>query len=778
MSRETDSSSSGPQGRGGAAYPSGTPPYGPPGGDRGRGGDRTPQGAPWQQGAEPEAEEPPAEESPETQTTLTTRIRINIPGSRPIPPVVMRTPVGEGDNAEAGGPSSPIGGRKSPGTSGGSGPSGAPAGAPSGGSATGSQGAPRSAPAPAADAPAEKTSDWFAPRKPAQPTGGSAGGPGGALGGPGGAPGSAGAAGGAPAPSAPSAPPPSAPGGPSAGGTRGDLPYFSESGEGPGRGPGGPGGHGAPGGPGGSGGQARPGGPSGGPGGRGPGGGGGGAPGPGGAPGIGGAPGDQGTDNPLARSSLFGPGPGGSTAPGRPGPSGPAGPSGPTGGPATGDGPVLPAAFQKSAGAGNGISAGPSGPAAPAAADDTAVLTPQSGDGPPPGGRHVSGDTLTSGIPVVPSGPQAEPGFPGPSAPQSRHTPPVLPDPPAPRGRHSGGDHGESDAYADEPTSAAPENARKGRNKLVLIGAGVVVLGGLAYGAGLLMNHSDVPKGTTVLGVDIGGGTRDEAVQKLDAAIAKRADLSLQLAVDGDKATLKPSQAGLTVDTQETVRQAAGSDYNPVSVIGSLFGAERVVDPVMPTDEEKLRDALERVAGTSGSAAEATIKFLPGKAVPSYGKSGKQLNPEGSVAAVEAAYRTQVETGSTEPVQLPVSAADPNVPKAEVDRMMKEFATPAMSGLITVRTDAAHTVSFSPEKSIYKFVSVVPSEDRTRLVPYYDREALKELYGGAFDDVQLTMADGSKKPVTPALVAQAVNRALVGKTPAERIVQIGPQQQN
>ncbi|HET6358218.1 MAG TPA: hypothetical protein VFG16_29110, partial [Streptomyces sp.] len=28
LSRETDSSSSGPQGRGGAAYPSGTPPYG------------------------------------------------------------------------------------------------------------------------------------------------------------------------------------------------------------------------------------------------------------------------------------------------------------------------------------------------------------------------------------------------------------------------------------------------------------------------------------------------------------------------------------------------------------------------------------------------------------------------------------------------------------------------------------------------------------------------------------------------------------------------------
>ncbi|MFD0430350.1 hypothetical protein ACFQ60_31250 [Streptomyces zhihengii] len=52
---------------------------------------------------------------------------------------------------------------------------------------------------------------------------------------------------------------------------------------------------------------------------------------------------------------------------------------------------------------------------------------------------------------------------------------------------------------------------------------GVFGLLGVAYGAGLLLNHSDVPKSTTVLGVDIGGGTRDEAVNKLDAAFGKRA---------------------------------------------------------------------------------------------------------------------------------------------------------------------------------------------------------------------------------------------------------------
>ncbi|NEE52246.1 hypothetical protein G3M55_47555, partial [Streptomyces sp. SID8455] len=89
MSRETDSSSSGPQGRDNTAYPSGTPPYGASaaGGADERGPAAADRG---------DAER-------KTETTLTTRIRINIPGSRPIPPVVMRTPVAEKDaDAETG----------------------------------------------------------------------------------------------------------------------------------------------------------------------------------------------------------------------------------------------------------------------------------------------------------------------------------------------------------------------------------------------------------------------------------------------------------------------------------------------------------------------------------------------------------------------------------------------------------------------------------------------------------------------------------------------------
>ncbi|MGW4700336.1 hypothetical protein ACWEP1_08340, partial [Streptomyces sp. NPDC004285] len=84
--RETDSSSSGAQGRGGAAYPSGTPPYG---------SRQYPSLHPTQDAPEETAGASAPPEEPKTETTLTTRIRINIPGSRPIPPVVVRKTVNE-----------------------------------------------------------------------------------------------------------------------------------------------------------------------------------------------------------------------------------------------------------------------------------------------------------------------------------------------------------------------------------------------------------------------------------------------------------------------------------------------------------------------------------------------------------------------------------------------------------------------------------------------------------------------------------------------------------
>ncbi|MFE1339390.1 hypothetical protein ACFW6K_17125 [Streptomyces sp. NPDC058733] len=778
MSRETDTPSSGPKGRGGAAYPSGTPPYGTPtasgdGTDAGRAGTRP--------------------EEKKTETTLTTRIRINIPGSRPIPPVVVRKPVGDGDAAETEG-AEPV----------------------SGGAA---------ASAPAAEAPAESapqteerpTSDWFAPRKSAAPKGGQAAAAGngangsggsGASGVPGTSGGSAAGASGVPgasgAPGANGAQGTARPGSGRPGGVVGSMSVPGGSRPGGANGSGRPGanGSGRPGGTNGSGLPGATGGPV--------------APGHGGGTGsfdvtealaagpLGGSarssdadaptrddlpyfsePGDDrhdfdtpgGPAGPGAPGGPGGPGrpggPGGSTGfdgpngPGAPGGRGPQGPSGPTGGPVTGDGPVLPPVPGAAGPGPGGTPPGVPGTWAPGTtpgaglSDDTAILTPQKPAPEPPGGGYgghghdnVSGHTVTSGIPVVPPGDRGTGPFgAGPDGPAA-HTPPKLPEPVA----------------QNVPASRPPK--KKGRRKLPLLVGGVVVLAAGVYGAGLLMNHSDVPKGTTVLGVDIGGGTRDEAVKKLDAVLGGRVNQPLKLSVDGSTVALKPDQAGLHFDEDATVAAAARSDYNPVSVIGSLFGQQRPVDPVMPVDEEKLQAALQNAAGGSGAMTDGTIRFESGKAVAVYGKPGKGIDVDRSKQAVEQAYRTQVETGAATPVRVPTTNRQPTVSNAEVDRMMKEFAEPAMSAKVTVMTDAAHKVAFSPQKSLWKFLRVKAVGGK--LVDSYDEAALKELYGKTFDGVLIARANGQKTPVTVQDVYGALRLALKSTSNRVAVIETDP----
>ncbi|MFE2677284.1 hypothetical protein ACFXEZ_26095, partial [Streptomyces hygroscopicus] len=324
------------------------------------------------------------------------------------------------------------------------------------------------------------------------------------------------------------------------------------------------------------------------------------------------------------------------------------------------------------------------------------------------------------------------------------------------------------------PAASAPKAGKprkKGRSKAVMAVGLLVVLAGGAYVAGLVMNHADVPNGTTVLGVDIGGTSKETAVDKLDTALGKRTTAPLTVSVDGQQKEIKPSVAGLALDTEATVRNVAGRDYNPVTVIGSLFGGTHEADPTVTVDEEKLRDALERLAGNSGTAREGGITFTAGRAVPVYGKEGKGLDVDKAVKAVSDAFRQRAETGRNKAITLPVAVRRPTVSKAEVDRKMKSFAEPAMSGLVTVQTDPQHSIPFGPDKSLPKILSMRVVDGK--LVEHYNLTALKELYGSTFDGVLLERGDGSKKPVTPEDVEVALRQALLGKTASERIGIIG-----
>jgi hypothetical protein len=669
LSRETDISSSGPQGRGGAAYPSGTQPYG----ERQHPSLHPAQDAAVDDGkAAAEAGGASGAEEPRTETTLTTRIKINIPGSRPIPPVVVRKPVEGADDAP-----------KAPGAT-----------APDGGAASIPAPAPVGREEPQMKSPDEgkkgetKTSDWFSPRKPLTP----------------------------PASSAPAAadrqqqdrPYPSA------GSDEGDAPAphpFNAGNAGPDPV------HGA----------AAPGDE---------------------APDGGGGRGRAGSDSTPAFGTRIG--------------SEPSGAAGQTSGDM-----FLPPEFHRGPGMAQDAQGNPARPPASASGEDPreaphgrgAFGGGLAGPGRPSpfgpgldgagdaagGGApvRVSGDTLVSGIPRIPAFDDVSPAASGDADSRS----------------------------AAVPGTSGPAPARKkGRSKAVLAGVGLVGLAAVAYGAGLLLDHAEVPNGTTVLGVDIGGTSKEVALRKLDAVLAPRSHGPLTVMVDGKQEQLKPSVAGLNIDIKASVRDAAGRDYNPVSVIGSLFGGSREVDPHIEVDEEKLTAALRTIDEDTGGREDGMIVFKAGKAVAVPGRTHQALDVHQSVAAVGKAYRERAETGRGRPVDLPVGMRKPAIDKAELDRAMKDFAEPAMSGLVTVQTDAAHRISFSPQNSLPKFLSMKAINGR--LVDTYDLKTLKKLYGGTFDGVLIQRATGQKTEVTPQDVVVALRQALRGKTPTERVATI------
>ncbi|ONK11608.1 hypothetical protein [Streptomyces sp. MP131-18] len=427
-------------------------------------------------------------------------------------------------------------------------------------------------------------------------------------------------------------------------------------------------------------------------------------------------------------------------------------PVGPTTGPATGDmplPPVPPAAQAPPPRA--------QAPALPEEEDPVGTTMDLGGPFPPPPPADLTG---TGPLPVLdgtgagrPAAPEPGPAVPPPGP----RSPAAVPEPAG-----SGGEGGEA---APPPKAAKPKP--KGRSKLKLLMVAVVGAAVVAYGAGLYLSPEDVPKGTTVLGIDIGGLSAQEATSRLDSQLEAANNEPVTVLIGEQEAELKPSVAGLSVDTEATVRASSGQDYGPVAVYGSLLGAERTAEAVFSVDREKLTVALDDLAEGQGSGpVEGGIDFENGEAIGRLGEPGTAVDLQAAADAVESAFRDRAATGRNPAVELPMTTQEPEVDEAEVQRAMEEFAEPAMSGLVTVRA-GTEEISFSPQGTLPQFLSMEAVDGR--LVDTYDLEVLEGLYGATFDGVLVTRGDGSQTPVTPEDVVGALREALLATDPAQRV---------
>ncbi|MEV7118572.1 peptidoglycan binding domain-containing protein [Kitasatospora griseola] len=381
----------------------------------------------------------------------------------------------------------------------------------------------------------------------------------------------------------------------------------------------------------------------------------------------------------------------------------------------------------------------PKSPAGPAAADPFAAA-----DRPRPAGGNGGGRFADL--------PEAQP-FPG--GPRAATPKREVPNDPPPV----------EEDYDDEPSSKSAKGGGKVKKLLVTGVGGVLFLGAAAYGAGLMMNQSDIPKGTTVLGTDIGGDSRDQAVTALDGSVGKAGQQPVRLKIGDQSVTLDPASAGLSFDTTATVDALTKHSYNPVDVLSSLTGGGKAVEPQVRVDKAKLKAALDDLAAKSGQGLqEGYVRFTETTAEVVPGKAGQGLDSASAADKVEQAYRDRAAGKPDAELALPLADAQPKVGQDALQAAADSLGKQVLAGNITISAGAKQ-FNFGGKTATRALV--LAPDASGQIVLKWDLDALRTSIGTVFDKVKTTK-NGQSSLITAQDVADAIGQT-VTKTGRDRV---------
>ncbi|SCG78646.1 Vancomycin resistance protein YoaR, contains peptidoglycan-binding and VanW domains [Micromonospora echinaurantiaca] len=288
----------------------------------------------------------------------------------------------------------------------------------------------------------------------------------------------------------------------------------------------------------------------------------------------------------------------------------------------------------------------------------------------------------------------------------------------------------------DDPEAGVPGRPAGGgaRRRIRMLLAGGITAAVLASvgGVGAYAYAGDVPRGTTVLGAELGGRSRADAARELRAELDRRAaELAAPVPVRvGERtAELNPAEVGLAVDVDATVAAAAEARAHAVD---RLVG-ERSVPPVVTVDIARLDAALAKVVGDQGrkmTMPAITFSGTTPKAV--HPKPSLALDPERSAEAVRQGWL------SGQPVTVPLVETHPATTAEEVDRMVAELAKPAVAAPVKLSTDKG-SVTIGP-RAIAKSLRFTADKAGT-LTPQVDVKRLRAALGDDLTKIEVPPKD-------------------------------------
>ncbi|MET8527039.1 VanW family protein [Micromonospora sp. NPDC005172] len=294
----------------------------------------------------------------------------------------------------------------------------------------------------------------------------------------------------------------------------------------------------------------------------------------------------------------------------------------------------------------------------------------------------------------------------------------------------------EPEAVTPATATSEPDNGgRRPHRARMLIGASITggVLAAVA-GAGAWAYAGDVPRGTNVLGAELGGRSRSAADRELRAELDRRAAAlaaPLRITVGERTAEIKPADVGLAVDVAATVAAAAEAEAHPVSrLVGS-----RTVDPVVTIDADRLDAALRTVLGDQ-------VRPMTMPAITYMGTTPKVVRPQPGLAFDPERSADAVRTGwlAGTPVTLPLVVSEPATTVEELDRLVAELAKPAVSAPVTLRTDRGSVQV--PPAAIAKSLRF-NADKAGKLTPAVDVKRLRAVLGDDLNAIEVPPKDAT-----------------------------------
>jgi vancomycin resistance protein YoaR len=328
------------------------------------------------------------------------------------------------------------------------------------------------------------------------------------------------------------------------------------------------------------------------------------------------------------------------------------------------------------------------------------------------------------------------------------------------------------------PGSSSQPQASSRWLRWAVIGGGVLIaVPVVLYGVAAATSGGDVPRGTTVEGVAIGGLTAQEAQDLLERELAPRLNEPVVVVAGPFNAKVVPAKSGVAFDAEATVADAGGVGRTPTALIGGLFGADRDVAAVLVVDQE-------RVDAVATRAAARLTRDVRDGAIVFEGASYRAIEPSAGqsveVAPVAAAF-TEGAVAADRRVDIDAEALPPAVDEAALDKAVASIARPAVSGPITVRVSGGGGgVDEAVVVPVARFTEHLQVEaDEGELVLTVDPAGLREEIAPELEGVEVPATDatfrisGGRPVVVPSREGRALSVDELGDEFAVAVVDDG-----